>query len=111
MEEDDFLYPHQREALGKMFSGCILNGGTGSGKSRTGIYWYFSNYGGKIENKKYTPMRPNPPDLYIITTAKKKHDMEWEEELIPFHLYPDSKTHITEYYGNKVVIDSWNVVK
>lgn len=56
-------------------------------------------------------MRPNPPDLYIITTAKKKNDKEWEGELIPFLLYPDPKTHITECYGNKVIIDSWNVIK
>ena len=111
ISNDEFLYPHQKEALTKMFSGCILNGGTGSGKSRTGIYWYFSKYGGSIENREYIPMRPNPPDLYIITTAKKKHDKEWEDELIPFLLYPDPKTHVTERYSNKVIIDSWNVIK
>ena len=56
-------------------------------------------------------MRKNPPDLYIITTAKKKHDLEWEEELIPFHLYFDAETHKTELYGNKVIIDSWQCIK
>ena len=106
----DFLYPHQKEALKKMFNGCLLNGGTGSGKSRTGIYYYFQKNGGSIENQKYTPMRKNPPDLYILTTAKKKNDKEWEEELVPFMLYPDPKTKLT-HYGNKVVIDSWQVIK
>ena len=106
-----FLYPHQKEALTKMFNGCLLNGGTGSGKSRTGIYYYFQKNGGKIENQEYTPMRPNPPDLYILTTAKKRNDMEWEEELIPFLLYPDPKTGKTARYGNKIVIDSWQNIK
>lgn len=106
----DFLYPHQKEALKKMFNGCLLNGGTGSGKSRTGIYYYFQKNGGSIENQKYTPMRKNPPDLYILTTAKKKNDKEWEEELVPFMLYPDPKTKLT-HYGNKVIIDSWQVIK
>lgn len=107
---EEFLYPHQKEALKKMFNGCLLNGGTGSGKSRTGIYYFFSKYGGKIDKDGYTPMRPNPPDLYILTTAKKKSDKEWEGELVPFGLYPDPKTKRTRY-GNKVVIDSWQVIK
>lgn len=110
-QQQDFLYPHQKEAIGRMFSGCILNGGVGSGKSRTALYWYFSKNGGAIENQKYTPMRQNPPDLYIITTAKKKHDKEWEGELTPFLLYPNPDTKRTEQYGNKVIIDSWNVIK
>lgn len=107
----DFLYPHQKQAIDKMFSGCILNGGVGSGKSRTGIYYYFSIYGGSIENDKYTPMRDNPPDLIIITTAKKRNDSEWEKELIPYLLVPDSKTNRTKRYGNRVFIDSWQNIK
>lgn len=106
----DFLYPHQKEALTKMFNGCLLNGGTGSGKSRTGLYYYFHKNGGDIKNQEYIPMRNNPPDLYILTTAKKKHDKEWEEELVPFLLYPDPKTKRTRY-GNKIVIDSWQVIR
>lgn len=109
--QKDFLYPHQKIALKKMFNGCLLNGGTGSGKSRTGVYYYFSKNGGKIENQVYTPMRPNPPDLYILTTAKKRNDKEWEEELMPFLMYPDPKTHKTERYGNRIIIDSWQNIK
>lgn len=107
----DFLYPHQQQAIDRMFTGCILNGGTGSGKSRTSLYYYFSTYGGYLGYRTYEPMSKKPPDLYIITTAKKKHDMEWEEELTPFLLYPDKKTHVTGMYGNLVVIDSWQCVK
>lgn len=94
-----------------MFNGCLLNGGTGSGKSRTGLYYFFSKNGGSYDGRTYTPMRGKPPDLYILTTAKKRNDKEWEEELVPFLLYPDPKTHITQRYGNKVVIDSWQNIK
>lgn len=106
----DFLYPHQKQAIDKMFSGCILNGGVGSGKSRTGIYFYFHTYSGSIENQTYTPMK-NPPDLIIITTAKKRNDCEWERELAPYWLVPDPDTKKTDYYGNRVFIDSWNNIK
>lgn len=109
-ETKDFLYPHQKEALSKMFNGCILNGGTGSGKSRTGAYYYFQKNGGKIENQEYISMRGKPPDLYILTTSKKRDDREWEEELVPFLLYPDPVTKLTRY-GNKVIIDSWQNIK
>lgn len=110
-EVKPFLYPHQEEALKKMFNGCLLNGGTGSGKSRTGLYYFFSKNGGSYDGRTYTPMRGKPPDLYILTTAKKRNDKEWEEELVPFLLYPDPKTHITQRYSNKVVIDSWQNIK
>lgn len=98
-----FLYPHQKEALSRMFNGCVLNGTVGSGKSRTGLYFYFSQFGGSIDPN-YIPMK-NPPDLYIITTSKKKHDLEWEQEMIPFLLYsPNSKN---KMYNHNVVVDSW----
>nr|WP_296955142.1 hypothetical protein [uncultured Mediterraneibacter sp.] len=109
-EKTDFLYPHQQQAIDRMFSGCILNGGTGSGKSRAALYYYFSKNGGYLSSEKYVAMNKKP-DLYIITTAKKKHDLEWEGELIPFHLYPDKETHKTQYYGNIVMVDSWQCIK
>lgn len=52
-----FLYPHQRQAIDRMFTGCILNGNVGSGKSRTGLFYYFKENGGWIENGEYTPMK------------------------------------------------------
>ena len=107
-EIKEFLYPHQKEALSRMFNGCILNGGTGSGKSRTGLYYYFSRYGGSIENQEYTPMK-NPPDLYILTTAKKRNDNEWENELSYFRMSSNPKSNIL--YGHKIVIDSWQNIK
>ena len=106
-----FLYQHQKDAIAKMFNGCVLNGTVGSGKSRTGLYYYFQKYGGHIDYPDFTPMRnnPKPPDLYILTTAKKRNDMEWEEEMIPFLLSTDPKRN--QHYGNKVVVDSWQNIK
>lgn len=106
--KDPFLYDYQMDAVNNMRNGCILNGGVGSGKSRTGLYYYFSQNGGSI-NPDYKPMRKKPKDLYIITTAMKRNSLEWEQELLPFHLTSDQK-HNT-YYNNKIVIDSWNNIK
>lgn len=100
------LYDYQLEAVKNMKNGCILNGGVGSGKSRTSLAYYFTTQGGSINP--YNPMR-NPKDLYIITTAKKRDSLEWEGELVPFLLYTEPGKN--SYYGNKVVIDSWNSIK
>ena len=101
-----FLYDYQMNAVNKMSNGCILNGGVGSGKSRTGIYYYFKEQGGSIDPG-YVPMK-NPKDLYIITTAMKRDSLEFEEELTHFLI---SKNPELNYYKNKVVIDSWNNIK
>lgn len=101
---------HQRKALKQISNGCILHGGVGSGKSRTSIAYYYTLHGGQItpiddDLVKLDGKMTIPRDLYIITTAKKRDTMEWDEELIPFHLSqkPELNT-----YSNKVVIDSWN---
>ena len=98
------LYDHQKEALAKMRNGCILNGGVGSGKSITGIAYYFTQNGGQLDP--YKLMDPNPQDLYIITTAQKRDKLEWEGELVKFML--STHPELNQYYGNKVVVDSWN---
>ena len=101
-----FLRRQQQEAIEKMFSGCILNGGVGTGKSRTGLYYYCKEQGGSIDP--YVPMK-NPKDLYIITTAKKRDSLEWQQELIPFYLSVNKEENI--WYNNTVVIDSWNNIR
>lgn len=100
------LYDHQLEAVKKIKNGCILNGGVGSGKSITSLYYYFTKQGGN-PGQDYIPMK-NPKDLYIITTAMKRDTYEWEKELGPFLLSTDPKLN---YYSNKVVIDSWNNIR
>lgn len=102
-----FLYDYQFKSVGEMKNGCILNGGVGSGKSRTSLYYYFKEQGGSIDPD-YIPMK-NPKDLYIITTARKRDTLEWEGELVPFLLSTHEDKN--ELYGNKVVVDSWNNIK
>ena len=103
------LFDYQKEAIAKMKTGCILVGGVGSGKSRTALSYYFSQNGGKLDP--YKPMRqnPKPKDLYIITTARKRDTLEWEGELSPFLLSTNNE--LNQFYGNKVVVDSWNNIK
>ena len=100
----------QRKALSKLNNGNILCGGVGSGKSRTGLaYYYCKVCGGQLNGKKrglkddLVPMLW-PKDLYIITTAKKRDKGEWVEELAPFGLSMDSEK-------PKIVVDSWNNIK
>lgn len=104
------LYAYQLKAVNKMKNGCILCSGVGSGKSRTSLAYYFMRNGGVVGGINYCPMRQDPPpkDLYIITTARKRDTKEWEGELAPFLLSTDPKSN---YYKNKVVIDSWNNIK
>ena len=105
-----FLYDYQEEAVKKMKNGCILNGGVGSGKSRTALYYYFKEQGGSLKDGKYVKMRDNARDLYIITTARKRDTLEWKGELVPFLLSTDDDVQ-QELYSNKVYIDSWNNIK
>lgn len=100
-----FLYDYQLDAVNKLHNGSILNGSVGSGKSRTGLFYYFKENGGWIDETGYTPMDDPPQDLYIITTAKKRDSLEWEKEMIPFLISTHSDVDI---YQHKVVIDSWN---
>lgn len=78
----DLLYPYQLDAVSRMKNGCILNGGVGSGKSRTALYYY----------REREASRP----LYIITTARKRDTREWEKE---FEAFDGMKAE---------AIDSWN---
>lgn len=105
----DFLRNYQMAAVHKMKNGCILNGGTGSGKSRTGLYYYFKENGGSFLNQEFIPMK-NPQNLYIITTAMKRDSHEWDSELANYRIStnPDKNE---LYPGQTVVIDSWNNIK
>lgn len=104
--KQSFLRDYQMDAVKRMENGCILNGGVGSGKSRTGLYYYFSQHGGS-KDLDYIPMK-NPKDLIIITTAMKRDKHEWDQELAPFLL---STHQDVNHYNNKVIVDSWNNIK
>ena len=95
------LYPTQIEAIEKMHNGCILDGGVGSGKSRTALaYVYFKELKGmlRVNGKGGWGYPKVQKDVYIITTAKKRDSLEWEKEAIPF-------------LKMNCIIDSWNNIK
>lgn len=92
------LFDYQKEALAKLKTGSILWGGTGSGKSLTAIGYYFIQV---CENM------TKPRDLYIITTAKKRDEHEWEGECGKYGIFTDKKLNPGKI---GLVIDSWNNV-
>lgn len=100
------LKDYQVNAIEQMHNGCILCGGVGSGKSLTGLAYFFKQCGGSFGVGEYVPMT-EPKDLYIITTAKKRDTLEWEGELTHFLI---SKDPLLSLYGDnmEVVVDSWN---
>lgn len=100
------LYEDQLEALKKMKDGCILCGDVGSGKSITALAYYYTQHGGVVNADSYVRMTGKPPDLYIITTAKKRDSKDWDLELARFHMYRSDEP--STMYGNKIFVDSWN---
>ena len=103
------LRDYQFAAIRELHDGCILCGGVGSGKSRTAIAYYFDLCGGDIYGDEYEPMwdtAETRKDLYIITTARKRDTLEWDDELVPFHL--STSDEMNRYKYHHVVIDSWN---
>lgn len=101
------LRDYQLDAINRMSNGCILNGGVGSGKSITSLAYYYMLCGGQLSKEKYIPMA-KPKDLYIITTARKRDEHEWDGELSHFLLSTNPKLN---YYDTKVIVDSWNNIK
>lgn len=101
------VYEHQRQAISKLKNGSILVGGVGSGKSRTSLGYFFKLHGGSFDPI-YKPMKEPVKDLYIITTARKRDTREWEQELT---VYLMSTNPDTNYYKNKIVVDSWNNIQ
>lgn len=105
------LYTHQLKALEEMKNGCILNGDVGTGKSITAVaYYYLKACRGGIRYNGFGDFAPmeRPMDLYIITTAKKRDKLEWEEECAPFNLSTKRELSIS---GVQVTVDSWNNIE
>lgn len=92
-----FLYPYQYDAVKSMHNGCILNGGVGSGKSRTSLYYFWNKNGGDMDPYRKPTIRQQ---LVIITTAMKRDTHEWENEL---SLFGENAI--------DAIIDSWNNIK
>lgn len=100
----------QALAVSQLRPGSILCGGVGSGKSRTALaYFYYKICGGGLEvfGGDFTPPHNNIP-LYIITTAMKRDNLEWEKELALYCLSTDPEISVNHI---QVTVDSWNNIK
>ena len=104
------LTDQQLEAIDKMKNGSILAADVGTGKTRTALaYYYLRVCGGQlcINGHGSFKLPERIVDLYIITTAKKRDDLEWELELAKLSL---SKERLNKEKVN-VTVDSWNNIQ
>jgi len=83
------LYKEQLQAIEELSPGKILFGIVGTGKSRTALGYYV----------KYQ----TPKQLIIITTAKKRDDMDWLWEAALFRIADDP----TLSLHGTLTVDSW----
>ena len=86
----EILDKPQREAVEKLGNGKILCGGVGSGKSRVALVYF----------KEKIKAPANLKKLYIITTARKREEHDWDDECKTVGV---DLEHVT--------VDSWNNIK
>lgn len=89
------LKPHQEVAVNKMRDGCVLNGGVGSGKTYTALFYY----------KKYHW----PKQVVVITTAKKRDDKDWDISGVRLGISTHEDS--SQYGYPQMIVDSWNNIK
>lgn len=105
------LAPHQRKAARELHNGAILKGGVGTGKTRTTMYYYFTavcNGRVSVNGKGDTIAPQRPRDIYVITTARKRDELDWEVEAAKFGVSTDREISLG---GVQIKVDSWNNIE
>lgn len=103
MQDFKTLRPHQVDALEKLRNGSVLAGGVGTGKTLVALAYYAQiACEGFLDRSK--PMR-NPKPLIVITTARKRNDLDWESEALNFGIFKEIEL---SYSGQEFIVDSWN---
>lgn len=97
------LFDYQKKAITQLKSGSILRGGVGSGKSITGLAFYYISCGGQIDPK-LTALK-EPKDLYIITTPRKRDTLDWNGEAANFGITTNRSESL---HSILLTVDSWN---
>jgi hypothetical protein len=86
------LMSHQKEAADNLSNGKVLWGGVGTGKTRTAMAYY--------------ARAEAPKNIYVITTAKKRDDLDWESEA---QLWGIGINESITGFGT-IKVDSWNAI-
>lgn len=115
----ELLDDYQLETVEKLDNGKILYGGVGSGKSRAVMGYYIAKelprwqkaltegIFSRTEQKAQQVSNRRGPDVYVITTAKKRNSLDWEREAAYFGIGTQEDATV----GGVLHIDSWNNLK
>lgn len=100
------LKPHQEEAVGKIRNGSVLVGGVGTGKTFAALAYFVRHVCRGVLDRSEPMLRPKK--LIVITTAKKRDELDWESEAMHLGLFVDPKI---SYSGKELIVDSWNNIQ